>query len=149
MWCAQRSAALIWAPSWGVDPDDTEALLWARSALVMGSAAAGRPAPLDGVTNAVRDDGAVTADATRAARLGFGGKLCIHPSQVTIVNASFQPSASDLACAREVVAAAGGDGACVVDDRMIDRPVVARAARIIARAEQFAGSPGSGPAPAQ
>ena len=43
-----------------------------------------------------------------AARLGFGGKLCIHPQQIEIVNQGFSPSDTDVTWARTVVEAAGG-----------------------------------------
>lgn len=116
----------------GIDPDDDESMRYARSSLVVAAAAAARPAPLDGVTTVVDDDGPVTADAARAARLGFGGKLCIHPRQAAIVNACFSPSADDLTWARRVRAAAEG-GVCAVDGRMVDKPVLERAAKILAR----------------
>ncbi|BCO81759.1 citryl-CoA lyase [Mycobacterium paraintracellulare] len=120
----------------GIDPDDHDCLQYARSALVMGSAAAGRAAPLDGVTTAVHNDGAVSADAARAVRLGFGGKLCIHPRQVGIVNSRFSPSADELAWARRVVAAAADGGVRTVDGRMVDKPVIDRAARSLARTDE-------------
>ncbi len=74
------------------------------------------------------------ADAQRARRLGFGGKLCIHPRQVAVVNACFTPSADEVAWARGVVDAdAGAGGAAVaVDGKMVDRPVVLRAQSILA-----------------
>lgn len=119
----------------GIDPDDHDSLQYARSALVMSSAAAGRAAPLDGVTTAVHDDEPVIADARRAARLGFGGKLCIHPQQVGIVNSQFSPSADEQDWARRVIAAAADGGARTVDGRMVDKPVTDRAARIAARVD--------------
>ncbi len=119
----------------GVDPEDDDALRYARGAVVMGSAAAGIAAPLDGVTTVVDDDATLGADTSRAARLGFGGKLCIHPRQVAVVNALFSPTAEELAWARSVVEAAAGGGACVVNGRMVDKPVVERALQIVRRVE--------------
>lgn len=116
----------------GVNPEDDEALAYARSALVLAAAAAGKPAPLDGVTTAIDDDCRVEADAARAMRLGFGGKLCIHPRQVNIVNVGFSPSAEDAAWARRVVGASEG-GVTVIDGRMVDAPVISRARRILFR----------------
>ncbi|MGX9670553.1 HpcH/HpaI aldolase/citrate lyase family protein [Mycobacterium sp. HM-7] len=120
----------------GIRPDDRQALLHARSAVVLAAAAAGRPAPWDGVTTAVHDDEAVRADAAHAAQLGFGGKLCIHPRQVAIVNAEFEPSPAEQAWAQRVLdAAADGSGAArVVDGCMVDKPVIDRAVRLLARA---------------
>lgn len=119
----------------GVDPEDPDALRYARSALVMGSTAAGIAAPLDGVTTVVDGEETLASDARRAARLGFGGKLCIHPRQVAAVNDLFSPTADDVAWARSVVDAAAGEGAWVVDGRMVDKPVVQRAVQIMERVE--------------
>ena len=90
--------------------------------------------PIDGPTTAFDDEALLRADAQRARRLGFGGKLCIHPRQVAVVNACFTPSADEVAWARGVVDAdAGAGGAAVaVDGKMVDRPVVLRAQSILA-----------------
>ena len=119
----------------GVSPDDREALQSARSALVLASAAAGLPAPVDGVTGDVTDDGRVADDVAYAVRLGFGGKLCIHPRQVAPARAGFRPSAEDVSWARTVVAAVGEGGVALVDGRMVDKPVVDRARRILAASD--------------
>lgn len=116
-----------------------------RSALVLASRAAGIAAPIDGVTVALDDEDRLREDVQRARRLGFAGKLCIHPRQVPLVNALFAPSAQEIAWARRVVAAAAaaGGGAVSVDGRMVDRPVVLRAEAILLDADRNAGSPRS------
>ncbi|MEE6176109.1 HpcH/HpaI aldolase/citrate lyase family protein [Mycobacterium sp. 050134] len=114
----------------GIDPEDHESLRHARSALVIACAAAGHPPPLDGVTIALDDDRQLIADVDRAARMGFGGKLCIHPRQIESVNQRFTPSADEIARARRVLDSADGRGVAVVDGRMVDKPVVDRARRI-------------------
>ncbi|MBB3665146.1 MULTISPECIES: HpcH/HpaI aldolase/citrate lyase family protein [Prauserella salsuginis group] len=111
----------------GVSAD--AALDTARSDLVRWSAARGLPQPVDGVSTAIRDTDAVTRSAERALAWGFGGKLCIHPTQVPLVHAAFAPTAEELAWAERVLAVES-DGAAVVDGEMIDRPVVERARRI-------------------
>ncbi|MEO9323508.1 aldolase/citrate lyase family protein [Nocardioides sp. C4-1] len=118
----------------GVDPDDRTAMTAARSALVLASAAAGLAPPIDGVTVDVTDDARLTDDVRHARSLGLGGKLCIHPRQVTLAAAALAPSPDDVAWARRVVAAAdtrGTDAVTVLDGRMVDRPVVERARRIL------------------
>lgn len=122
----------------GVDPDDREALLFARSALVLGSTAAGIAPPLDGVTTDLATAVPARADAEYAARLGFTGKLCIHPKQIEAVNAAFSVSPERIAWAHEVLEAAtagddAGGGAIRLDGQMIDAPVVERARRLLAR----------------
>jgi citrate lyase subunit beta/citryl-CoA lyase len=109
-------------------------MLFARSSLVVASRAAGIPAPLDGVTVALDDPAAIGADATTAAGLGFGGKLCIHPRQVDAVNAAFSPSEQDVRRARRIVASVTDGAAGRLDGEMVDRPVVERARLLLQRA---------------
>lgn len=104
-----------------------------RSALVLASRAAHIAAPIDGVTVALDDDARLREDVLRARRLGFAGKLCIHPRQVAVVNTLFAPSGEEVAWARRVVEAirAAKGNAVSVDGRMVDRPVVLRAESIL------------------
>ncbi|MBK7722776.1 MAG: CoA ester lyase [Austwickia sp.] len=112
-----------------------DALLVARSTLVLSSRLAGIAAPIDGVTTAVRDEPALAGDVAAARSLGFTGKLCIHPAQVHAAAAGFAPSPADLDWARRVVAAvgSGAPGALTVDGAMVDRPIIERAHRILRR----------------
>lgn len=109
-------------------------LLYARSRLVLASRVAGIDPPVDGVTQAIGDQDLVRRDCLRARRLGFGGKLCIHPNQVDIVNRSFAPTAEDLQWARRVVDAFAvtGGNAALLDGKMIDRPVLLKAQAMLA-----------------
>jgi citrate lyase subunit beta/citryl-CoA lyase len=132
--CAFGSIDL--ATELGIDPGDREALLWARSVLVMASTAASIASPVDGVTTALRDEDILTADVSYARRLGMTGKLCIHPSQIHPVHAALAPSAAELDWARRILDRAGPDGsATAVDGQMVDAPVVERARRMLARAQ--------------
>lgn len=125
----------------GLEPDESDpeelAFLPYRAMLVLASRRAGLPAPVDGVFTAIRDAPALTRYARRARGHGFGAILLIHPTQVGPVAAAFTPSESDIAWARAVRAAAeaAGGGATVLDGRMIDAPVIARADRILAAAD--------------
>ncbi|MEU5271566.1 HpcH/HpaI aldolase/citrate lyase family protein [Streptomyces hygroscopicus] len=113
-------------------PDEPE-LLWARSALVVASRAAGLPAPLDGVYTQLDDEAGLAAAARRSRGLGFGGRLCVHPRQVGVVHRAWLPTDAELEWARRVVRAAGDrDGAAVrVDGQMIDRPRLRRARSLL------------------
>jgi citrate lyase subunit beta / citryl-CoA lyase len=119
----------------GIAHDDTLALAHARSRLVLASAAAGISPPVDGVTTAVRDLEAVAADTAHARRLGFSGKLCVHPAQIAPVMAGFAPTEGELRWARAVLGA--GESVTTVDGHMVDKPVLDRARRILA------GGPGA------
>jgi citrate lyase subunit beta/citryl-CoA lyase len=107
-------------------------LLLARSSLVLASRVAGLPAPVDGVTQDLDDPAVVARDTAAAVGLGFGGKLCVHPRQVTAVNAGFRPSEAAVHHARQVLAAAAAGGSARVGGQMVDRPVVERARQLLA-----------------
>jgi citrate lyase subunit beta / citryl-CoA lyase len=123
----------------GIEGDD-DALAYFRSQLVLASRLAQIQPPLDGVTTDVNDAEVLNQDTLRAKRFGFGGKLCIHPRQVIPVNSLFSPSDEELGWARMVIAAsAKGEGAVVtVGGKMVDKPVLAKALRIIQAAEKSA-----------
>jgi citrate lyase beta subunit len=114
-------------------------LLYARSKLVTDSAAAGLRPPFDTVFLDVRDGAGLEHEARLSRTLGLGGKLCIHPGQLEVVNAVFAPSDAELEWARRVLDAheAGvreGRGVVALDGRMIDTPIVRRAERLLAEA---------------
>lgn len=116
---------------------DEAELLPVRLALVRASRRAGLAAPVDGVTTATDDSERLARDTARSRRMGFGAKLCIHPAQVMPVQAAFAPSPDELAWARRVLEAAPAHGGAVfrLDGRMVDAPVLALAARLVARAQ--------------
>ena len=117
---------------------DGDELLYFRSALVLYSRLAGIEAPVDGINTEIDDPERLRADTLRARRLGFGGKLCIHPKQVPHVNACFLPTAEEIAWAKRVLeAAAASRGAAVASaGEMIDRPVILRAERILRESDR-------------
>lgn len=105
----------------------------ARYHLVASSVAAGLAAPADGVFADLGDTAGLTAAATHARACGFGGMMCIHPKQADRVNAAFAPRPEQADWARRVLqAAAAQGGAFRFEGQMIDKPVLARAARILA-----------------
>lgn len=113
----------------GTAPDDHAALAYARSRLVSASAAAGLYPPIDGVTTAIGDRQTLHADVAHAHRLGFTGKLCVHPNQLPTVAEGFAPSESEQQWARAVLDL--GDSVTQFNRQMIDKPVLARARRIL------------------
>jgi len=111
---------------------DPSGLLYPASRIAIASRAAGLPSPIAGVTAAVDDEAALRADFNMARACGFGAKLCIHPRQVAPVHAMLAPSPEQLAWAARVVEAAqGGEGACTVEGKMVDRPVLSLAQAIL------------------
>ena len=106
----------------------------ARAATLLSAAAAGVPA-LDTPWPDPRDPDGLGREATAAARDGFAGKLCIHPAQIGPVNAAFTPSPEQVAWARQVrdgFAARPGAGVFALDGKMVDKPHLKLAERILA-----------------
>jgi len=107
----------------------------AASRLAWASRAADLPPPVAGVTPDIDDAAQLCADFARARAHGFGAKLCIHPKQVAWVHQVLAPTDTEIEWARRVIAAAAGSsGAVRVDGRMVDKPVLQRAQRLLARA---------------
>jgi citrate lyase subunit beta/citryl-CoA lyase len=135
--CAVKNVARVafgsvdLATQLGVRHDDEVALGYARSRLVLSSTAAGIAPPLDGVTTDLGDPDVLESDIQHARRLGFGGKLCIHPKQISAVKKGFAPTEEELRWARRVLEA--GDSVSAVDGQMVDRPVLERARRLLAQ----------------
>lgn len=121
----------------GVTPSECEEELRPhRAAVVVASTAAGLGAPLAPVSPQWRDEDLYRRSTEAAARMGFGGRVCIHPRQVAIANEVFTPSAERVDWAKAVLerfdtAVSAGMGV-VVDSQgqMIDEAVVRIARRI-------------------
>ncbi|KAB5624550.1 CoA ester lyase [Pseudomonas putida] len=110
----------------------------ARMAVQLHSRGADLAPPLDGVFPAIGDPQGQQRAMRHAYDMGYGGALCIHPSQVPLIHGVLAPSSEELAWARRVVdasVAAKGAGAFQLDGQMIDAPVLLRAQRLLALAE--------------
>jgi citrate lyase subunit beta/citryl-CoA lyase len=109
----------------------------ARSLCLAGAVAAGVQ-PVDGVFADFKDQAGLKAEAEAARREGFTGKLAIHPAQVPVINAAFTPSADDVREAEEIVAACEAHpdaGVLSVGGKMVDRPHLVQARRVLERAQ--------------
>ena len=114
--------------------DSPEGLASAASAIALASRVAGLPAPVAGVTPQIDDEPRLLADLAWSRRHGFGAKLCIHPRQVAPIQAALTPTEQALDWARRVLAAeSASPGVAQLDGRMIDRPVVLQAQRVLQR----------------
>ena len=143
--CSARLAGLTWgaedlATSVGASTnkkdngefDDT--FLLARSLCLLAAAHAGVQA-IDTLSVDFRNPESLQADVQRARRQGFSGKLAIHPDQVPIINQGFKPSAQEIQHAQRIVdafAQAQGAGAVQLDGKMIDKPHLTHALRMLA-----------------
>jgi citrate lyase subunit beta / citryl-CoA lyase len=118
-------------------------LLYARTRMVVDARSAGRARPIDGPYLSVRDAGGFETDCAGAMRIGFQGKICLHPSQVAPANRLFAPGEDEVAFCRRVVtdfaaAVARGSASITVDGVFVDYPIADKAARIVTLAEALA-----------
>jgi citrate lyase subunit beta/citryl-CoA lyase len=112
----------------------TEPYRLARSVCLFSAAAAKTPA-IETVFVDFRNEEGLRKDTEDAKRDGFVGRLAIHPAQVPIINAVFEPSPEQIAHAKKVVAAFAaqpGAGAVGIDGKMFDRPHLVRAQALLA-----------------
>jgi citrate lyase subunit beta/citryl-CoA lyase len=135
-WGAEDLSAALGASSkYDADGELSFTFRMARSLCLAGAVAAGVQ-PIDGIFADFKDEAGLRAETEAAAREGFTGKLAIHPDQVAIINAAFTPSAADIDHARAVVAAFDAQpdvGVLSVGGRMVDRPHLVQARRILER----------------
>jgi citrate lyase subunit beta / citryl-CoA lyase len=104
----------------------------ARSARLAGGA-------LDGPWPLLDDEQGLRRDSELGRRLGYGGRLLVHPNQIGPVREVYAPRPEELERARRILAAAregavAGRGALRVDGRFVDPPVIRWAERILAEA---------------
>ena len=121
-------------------------VFYARSAVVTAAAAFGLQA-IDTVYTDLTDEAGLAAECMMMRKMGFRGKLAIHPRQVEIINAAFTPSRSEVEAARRLIAVfeahqRAGRGVCVLDGKMVDMPMFRAAQDLLTRAEN--GAEGAG-----
>ncbi|MGX5849183.1 HpcH/HpaI aldolase/citrate lyase family protein [Mesorhizobium sp. PL10] len=112
---------------------DRLTLLQARGEIVWRSRAANKSAPIDGVTADLSNPEVTEDDARHAMKMGFGGKMAIHPRQIEPIGRAFRPSESEIDWARDIVEAASSGEAVQVNGEMVDKPVIERARQILRR----------------
>lgn len=129
----------------GISHSEEHAVKQAMFMISMAAAEAGIPA-YDAAYANVKNPEGFRAEAELAQRLGLRGKTCIHPSQIELANAVFQPSPEEIEEARRIIAAADsvhGQGAFLVDGKMIDEPFLNRARKMLAEAQVHSSKMGS------
>jgi citrate lyase subunit beta/citryl-CoA lyase len=118
---------------------DGEELIVARGQLLMACRAAGIHA-LDTVFSDINDEEGFIAEVKKIKKLGFDGKSVIHPKQVKIVHDIFAPSEKEIEYAFRTFLAieeaeANNSGVIALNGKMIDKPMVERARRVISLAK--------------
>ncbi|KAF9404854.1 hypothetical protein HW555_014140 [Spodoptera exigua] len=118
-------------------PDGQE-LFFARSFILHAARAAGIAA-IDTVYSDINNTKGFLAEVERIKQLGFDGKSVINPRQIPLVNSVYEPTEKEIQQAKEVIwgireAQAKGSGVISVNGKMVDKPIVERAERVIALA---------------
>lgn len=119
-------------------PDGQE-LSFARNMILHAARAAGIAA-IDTVYSDVDNVEGFQNEVQQIKQLGFDGKSVINPRQIPLVNAIYTPTDKEIQNAKEVIwgireAEAKGSGVISVNWKMVDKPIVERAQRVIALAK--------------
>ena len=114
-----------------------DALLYARSRLVHAAASAGLDL-IDVPFLDLSDHDGLAQEARRCATLGITGKGAIHPQQIPVLNKTFSPTQEEVERAKRVIAQfeRGDSGLVVIDNKLIERPVLRSMYRILAISER-------------
>lgn len=109
-----------------------ESMLYARSRIVIAASNAGIDA-IDTPFFDFHDPEGLRSESERVKRMGFSGKIVIHPSQIDTVNRIFSPDKDEIAWAKKVVETRdmSQESICVVDGRMVGPPMVKTARRML------------------
>jgi citrate lyase subunit beta/citryl-CoA lyase len=143
---APRLAALTWggedlAAGLGARtnrlPDGTwdEPYRLARALTLMAAGAAGVPA-IDTIYADVRNLDGLRAECEAGRRMGFAGRMAIHPAQIAVIEDAYAPTAEERAWAERVIAAfeaAPGAGVISLDGKMVDKPHLVQARRLLGK----------------
>lgn len=133
-WGAEDLSAAVGASANRDEQGDWLPLYELARSLCLVTAAAAEIAAIDTVFTDFRDHEGLLRYAANARRDGFSGMLAIHPAQVDPINAAFVPSAAEVEYAERVIALFDenpGAGTIGMDGRMIDRPHLVQARRVL------------------
>jgi citrate lyase subunit beta / citryl-CoA lyase len=140
-WGAEDLAACLGGNNRRLDGIYDDVYRLARSLCLL-TAAAARVMPIDTIFTDFKDNDGLAAECAAARRSGFVAKMAIHPAQVPVINKAFSISDTDLVWARKVVAAFADNpdaGTVAIDGRMVDRPHLTHARRLLGLAPELGG----------
>ncbi len=124
----------------GVRTESNDEVASARALTALAARIANKPL-WDQVVTDFRNNERFSREATEARNMGYVGKLCIHPAQVTLARDAFTPSKDEVDQARRLLAAyeeasAGGLAAIDFEGRMVDEPLAIQARRLLDRVRE-------------
>lgn len=110
-------------------------LVTARGQLIIAARAAGIAA-LDTVYSDVENEAGFLQEVNLIKQLGFDGKSVINPRQISIVHEAFRPTDKEIIEAKQIMLAIKeakekGSGVIALNGKMIDKPIVERAERVL------------------
>jgi len=130
---------------------DGPSFQYLRSRVLVAGRAAGLAGAIDGVYPLLGDLDGLHREATTARKLGFSGKLLIHPRQIEVVHRVFSPTPEEIEDAKRTIATFGeaiaaGRSAITIGERFVDPPMVLWAQNILRMAggEPRNRTPGDG-----
>jgi citrate lyase subunit beta / citryl-CoA lyase len=132
-WGAEDLAAALGGHNRRADGNYDDVYRMARSLCLLAAAAA-EATPIDTIYTDFRDEKGLAAECAAARRSGFTAKMAIHPAQIPIINEAFSVTEEELIWARKVVAAFAenpGAGTLALDGKMVDRPHLTLARRLL------------------
>ena len=132
-WGAEDLAAALGGHNRRLDGIYDDIYRLARSLCLLAAAAA-EAAPIDTIYTDFRDEKGLAAECAAAQRSGFTAKMAIHPAQIPVINEAFSVTEEELVWARKVVAAFAENpnaGTLALDGRMVDRPHLTMAMRLL------------------
>jgi citrate lyase subunit beta/citryl-CoA lyase len=132
-WGAEELAACIGGNNRRIDGTYDDVYRLARSLCLMAAAAAA-VTPIDTIYTDFKDEAGLAAECAAARRSGFTAKMAIHPAQIPAINRAFAVGDDELSWARKVVALFEANpeaGTLALDGRMIDRPHLTLARRLL------------------
>lgn len=143
--CSKRLAGItiggedLTADLGGVRSSDGLAIHTSRQMIILAAKAAGIQA-IDTVYSDFSDPEGLRKETDMIKKMGFDGKACIHPSQIEVIHEVFNPTEKEITYAVRVkkaieVAKERGSGVISLGKKMIDKPIVMKAEKILALAE--------------
>ncbi|MFH0766957.1 MAG: CoA ester lyase [Bacillota bacterium] len=116
-------------------------ILLSRSLVVL-AAKAHQIDAIDTPFTHTQDEKGLMKDSINAKSLGMTAKVCIHPNQIDIVNTVFVPTQQEIEHAKKILQALllaekEKKGAFSVDGKMIDKPIIERAKKLLEKAEKW------------
>lgn len=132
-WGAEDLAACIGGDNRRADSVYDDVYRLARALCLLAAADAGVMA-IDTIFTDFKDEAGLKTECAAARRSGFAAKMAIHPAQIAAINDAFSVNRESLAWAQRVIAAFAENpdaGTIALDGRMIDRPHLALARRLL------------------